>query len=78
MPHKRAPKVTHDDPSMRGERGRAGGGDLRRKRSDTHVGTVEEQYHVDFGVRSDMHLGTLLEREGVGSLSEMLKKQRGR
>src|SRR5581483_1390379 len=36
----------------------------RGHQRDTEVGTIEEQYHVDFGARSDMHLDTLLEREG--------------
>jgi hypothetical protein len=40
------------------------------------VGTIEQQYHVDFGVRSDMHLSTLLEQEGVGSLNDLLDKKR--
>lgn len=60
---------------MKGERARTESGTLRRKRIDTHVGTIKEQYHVDFGVRSDMHLGTLLKREGVDSLSKLLDKK---
>lgn len=76
MPHKKAPPVKNDDPTMTGQRSRTEGGTLRRKRGDTHVGTIEEQYHTDFGVRSDMHLDNLLKREGVGSLSELLEKNR--
>ena len=48
------------------------GAALRRKRSDTHVGTIERQYGVDFGVRSDMHLGTLLKRRSSAWLTEVL------
>jgi hypothetical protein len=60
---------------MIGPRSRNDDGELRQKRSDTHVGTIEELYHKDFGVRSDMHLGTLLDREGADSLSELLRKK---
>ena len=75
MPHRKAPPVVNDDPEMAGQRARTDSGSLRRKRADTHVGTVEEQHHRDFGVRSDMHLETLLERENVASLSGLLKKK---
>ena len=74
MPHKKAPPVRHDDPKMAGERARTEVGKLRRKRSDTHVKTIEEQYHVDFDVRGDMNLGTLLERERADSLTSLIKK----
>jgi hypothetical protein len=52
-------------------------GRIRRKRSDTHVGTLRETYGDDFApdTRSDTHLGTLLDREGVDSLSDYLKKK---
>lgn len=76
MAHRKAPPVVHDDPSMTGQRSRTQKGTLREKRDDAHVGGVEELYHRDFGVRSDMHLGTLLEREGVDSLSRLLRKGR--
>lgn len=76
MSHRKAPPVRHDAPKMRGPRARTEEGDLRRKRSDTRVDTIENQYHVDFGVRGDMQLGTLLEKEGVESLTELLKKGR--
>jgi hypothetical protein len=51
-------------------------GEIRRKRSDTLVGTLRETYGPDFGngIRSDATLGTLLERSGSSSLSEYLKK----
>lgn len=54
-------------------------GTIRRKRSDTLVGTLRETYGEEFarGVRSDMELGTLLEREGVDSLTEYLRKKGG-
>ena len=50
MPHRKAPPVKHDDPEMAGERSRNAGGELRRKRGDTKVETIEDLYHVDFDV----------------------------
>lgn len=52
---------------MRGDRSRNEGGELRQKRGDTHVGTIEQQYGRDF-VRSDTRLDTLLQRERAESL----------
>jgi hypothetical protein len=59
-------------PGMRGYRSRNEDGELRQKRGDTHVGTIEKKYERDFDVRSDTHLGTLLEREGVASLNDLI------
>jgi hypothetical protein len=41
-------------------------GEIRQKRGDTLVGTLRKIYGLDFvpGVRSDMRLDTLREREG--------------
>lgn len=64
--------MTKDAPGMRGNRSRTQAGTLRRKRGDTHAGTVEDQYGIDFGVRSNMHLDTLLEQRGVASLNDLL------
>lgn len=44
-----------------------------KKRSDTHMGTIEKKYGKDYGVRSDMHLGTYLIKNGYSSLSALLK-----
>jgi hypothetical protein len=68
--------MIEDAPGMRGQRSRNADGQLRQKRGDTHVGSIEDEYGVDFGVRSDMHLGTLLRREEVESLDELLRRQR--
>lgn len=65
--------MTKDAPGMKGIRSRNENGQLRQKRSDTHVGTIEKQYGVDFNVRSDMELGTLLKKEGANSLSDIIK-----
>jgi hypothetical protein len=52
-------------------------GEIHRKRSDTLVGTLRKEYGDDFakGRRSDMKLGTLLEKEGADSLSDLLKQR---
>ncbi len=52
-------------------------GEIRKKRSDTLVGTLRETYGDSFakGYRSDAQLGTVLDREGVSDLSELLKKK---
>lgn len=47
---------------------------FRQKRSDTKIGTVEKQYGVSFGVRSDMKLGNYLEEKGFPSLSKALNR----
>jgi len=53
-------------------------GEIRKKRSDTLIRTVRAEYgdHVAQGYRSDAKLGTVLEREGLGSLDQLLKKPR--
>mgnify|MGYP006865046433 CR=1 FL=1 len=51
---------------------------IRRKRSDTSVGTIERKYGVDLGVRSDMKLGNYLKKEGLPSLSKLIDKSRKR
>lgn len=56
-----------------------GNGEIRKKRSDTLVRTLREEYGDQFaeGYRSDTKLGTLLKREGAETLEQLLKKQRG-
>ena len=52
-------------------------GEIRKKRDDTLVKTLRNEYGEDFakGYRSDVQLGTVLEREGVASLHQLLKKK---
>jgi len=64
--------MAKDAPGMCGHRSRNEDGHLRQKRGDTHVATIEEQYGRNFGVRDDMHLNTLLERESVASLNDLI------
>ena len=63
---------TIDAPGMRGIRSRNENGPLREKRGDTHVSTIETEYQIDFRVRADMHLDTLLEKKGVSSLNDLM------
>jgi len=64
--------IKNDAPDMKGERGRNKDGQLRKKRSDTHVKTIENQYDIDLEVRSDKHLGTLLKEKGFNSLNDLI------
>ena len=64
--------MTKDAPGMKGIRGRNNDGELRQKRGDTHIETIEEKYGIDFGVRGDMHLSTLLEQKKAESLNDLL------
>ncbi len=52
-------------------------GEIRHKRSDTLVRSLRKTYGDEFaaGTRSDAKLGTVLERAGVETLSEYLKKR---
>lgn len=52
-------------------------GEIRQKRSDTLVGTLRKEYGDDFakGYRKDTQLGTVLEKEGVDSLHQLIKKR---
>lgn len=71
-------KIKNDAPGMQGERGRNNDGELRQKRSDTHMGTIEKQYGKDFGVRSDMELGTFLEKNNIASLNDLIHGGKGK
>lgn len=52
-------------------------GEIRKKRDDTLVKTLRDEYGPDFakGYRSDTKLGTVLEREGADSLHQLLNKK---
>ena len=57
------------------DRCRDADGEIRRKRSDTLVGTLRREYGEDFaeGFRSDAQLGTVLRETDSNSLSDYLK-----
>lgn len=50
-------------------------GEIRRKRGDTKLKTLRQEYGKDFGgnFRGDMHLDKFLTMTGFGSLSRYLK-----
>lgn len=68
----------NDAPGMRGDRSRTSDGTLRQKRGDTHMGTIEDKYGRDFGVRSDMHLNTFLQQNNVNSLNDLINSNKGK
>lgn len=67
-----------DAPGMRGVRSRNQDGQLRDKRDDTQMGTLERKYDRDFGVRSDMQLGTFLKEKGIASLNDLIQSDLGK
>jgi hypothetical protein len=72
-------KIKNDAPGMKGQRSRNKmDGQLREKRGDTHIGTIEEKYHRDFGVRSDTHLDTFLNQNGLNSLNDLINSNLGK
>ncbi|MUT27295.1 MULTISPECIES: hypothetical protein [Mesorhizobium] len=52
-------------------------GRISEKHGNTKVETLRQTYGEDFapGIRGDAKLSTLLKREGVSSLSKLLKKK---
>jgi hypothetical protein len=71
MRHKHQPAE-----GMNTSRTRDDNGQLRQKRADTLVGNLEREYDVDFGVRGDMHLGTLRDKTGLTSIDALVGKAR--
>ncbi|MGC1179452.1 MAG: hypothetical protein WA884_10635 [Methyloceanibacter sp.] len=55
-------------------------GEIRKKRSDTLVGTLRKEYgpHFAEGHRNNTKLGTVLKKEGLESLHQLLKRGRHR
>jgi hypothetical protein len=55
-------------------------GEIRKKRSDTLVGTLREEYGADFakGYRPNTKLNAVLKKEGVETSDQLLRKSRGR
>jgi hypothetical protein len=67
--------MAKDAEGMKGYRSRNENGQLRDKRDDTHMGTIEKQYGRDFNVRDDMHLGTYLKENNIQSLNDLLNRK---
>ena len=55
-------------------------GEISRKKSNTLVRTLRKEYGEDFakGYRADTRLGTVLKKERVESLHDLLKRKRNR
>jgi hypothetical protein len=53
-------------------------GEISRKKSNTLVRTLRKEYGEDFlkGYRADATLGTVLKKEKVESLHDLLKRKR--
>ena len=68
----------NDAPGMKGDRSRNQDGQLRDKRNDTHMGTIEEKYNRDFGVRSDKELGNYLKENNIASLNDLIQSDLGK
>jgi hypothetical protein len=67
----------HERPvGMHTDRTRDDDGRLRQKRGDTHIGNIEREYGVDFGVRDDMHLQTLRAKTGLTSIEDLVQQAR--
>jgi hypothetical protein len=66
---------TPKNPGLDG-RSRNSSGKIRKKREDTLVRTLRGTYGDNFahGYRSDAELGTVLKREGVTDLSQLLDR----
>jgi hypothetical protein len=73
--HKR---MTRHYPTGLDGRMRDADGEIRKKRSDTLIRTVRDEYGdgVAAGYRSDAKLGRVLDKEGLTSLDQLLKKGR--
>ena len=48
-------------------------GQIHHKRGDTLVGTIEKQYGVDLGARSDMKLENYLKKVDEPSITQVFK-----
>ncbi len=50
---------------------------FRKKRDDTTIGSIENQYGINLNARADMLLGNLLRERGFESLSQLRKAYHG-
>lgn len=56
-------------------RSRNSNGQIRQKRWDTIVWTIEKKYNVNLEVRSDMKISNYLEKKWFSSLSKIIKNK---
>jgi len=64
--------MAKDATGMKGYRSRNKDGQLRDKRDDTYVSTIEKKYGVDLDARDDMHLGNFLKQHHIKSLNDLI------
>jgi hypothetical protein len=71
-------KGAHRYPKGLDNRMRDRDGEIRKKRSDTLIGTLREEYGPNFakGYRANAKLGAVLKKEGLETLDQLLKKGR--
>ena len=72
------PNKSNDAEGMKGNRSRNQDGQLRDKRDDTHMSTIEKQYNRDFGVRGDKELGSFLQENNIASLNDLIHSDLGK
>ena len=68
--------MTHQhghDPRVNGAHYRDNDGTFRRENGNKLIGTLEKEYGVDTGFRSDMKLETALKKTGQPSQTQFLK-----
>ena len=65
-------KCKNDAPWMRWYRSRNNDWRLRKKRNDTLLGTIEKQYGINLGRRSDMELWNYLDEKWIDSLNDLI------
>lgn len=68
--------MAKDAPGMAGYRSRNQDGQLRDKRDDTLIRTIEKQYGMDLGVRGDTKLGNYLHEHNIASLNDLVNNKR--
>lgn len=69
--------VRIDGPHMKGERSRNdGNGRMRLKRADTKASTLEREYNVELGIRSDATLAAMRARTGETAVTKVIARLR--
>ena len=64
--------MAQDAAGMRWDRSRNKTGELRKKRDDTLIKTIEKQYNIDLWVRWDMELWNYLKKNDINSLNDLI------
>jgi hypothetical protein len=73
-PHKE--DCMHDAAKMPGYRRRDTNGELRKKRADTHIGTIEDKYGEISKCPDDTHLSKIREDFNTVGIKEIVKKSK--